>query len=443
MERKSNEFIAIGLMLFALFFGAGNLIFPVFMGQNSGLNTVEASIGFLITGVGLPLLGILAVCYSGQNLRDLSSRVSPIYGLIFSIVLYLTIGPFFAIPRTATVSYEIAVAQFVPADMKTFALYAFAFVFFVISWYLAVSPSKLVKRVGKYITPFLLIFLAILIVTAFIYPMGNWQAPAEAYNTAGKAFGEALTEGYNTMDALASLVFGVLVVQSIRMYGAKTEKEVAISAFKSGLVSTFFMAIIYASLCYIGANSVSTIGLQENGAPVLVKVSAFYFGPIGAIILGVIVILACLTTSIGLIASCAAYFNLLFPKISHKNWATIFSVVSFGVALFGLSAIIAGAIPVLMFLYPLTISLIILTFLNNLFNGARCVYACATAFTIIPALHDAVTTAGINTGSIGTFMTSLPLANFNIGWLNFFVVGFVIGYVWMLAKRKSEVSVTN
>lgn len=443
MERKSNEFIAIGLMLFALFFGAGNLIFPVFMGQNSGINTIEASIGFLITGVGLPLLGILAVCYSGQNLRDLASRISPLYGLLFSIALYLTIGPFFAIPRTATVSYEIALAQFVPQSMQTYALYAFAFVFFLISWYLAVSPSKLVDRVGKYITPFLLIFLAILIITAFIFPMGSLQLPTEAYNTPANAFGQALADGYNTMDALASLVFGVLVVQSIRMYGTKSEKEVAISAFKSGLISTFFMAIIYTSLCYIGANSVSVIGLQENGAPVLVKVSEFYFGPVGSLLLGLIVILACLTTSIGLIASCAAYFNLLFPKVSHKKWATIFAVVSFCVALFGLTAIITGAIPVLMFLYPLTISLILLTFLNNAFNGARCVYTWATLMTIIPALYDALTTAGIEIGSVSSFMNNLPLANYNMGWINFFVVGLVIGYIWMLATKKSKLSTAN
>lgn len=443
MERKSNEFIAIGLMLFALFFGAGNLIFPVFMGQNAGINTIEASIGFLITGVGLPLLGILAVCYSGQNLRDLASRVSPIYGLVFSIALYLTIGPFFAIPRTATVSYEIAVAQFIPSDLQTYALYAFAFIFFLISWYLAVSPSKLVDRVGKYITPFLLVFLFILIVTSFIYPMGSWQLPTQDYDLPTKAFGQALADGYNTMDALASLIFGVLVVQSIRMYGTKTEKEVAMSAFKSGLISTFFMAIIYTSLCYIGANSVSVIGLQENGAPVLVKVSAYYFGSVGAILLGLIVILACLTTSIGLIASCAAYFNLLYPKISHKNWATIFAAVSFCVALFGLTAIISGAIPVLMCLYPLTISLILLTFLNNTFNGAKCVYVWATLLTLIPSLYDAFAVIGINMGVIDTFMSSLPLATYNMGWISFFIVGFVIGYAWMLLTKKSKVSVTN
>ena len=153
MKKSANSLIPIGLMLFALFFGAGNLIFPVFMGQNSGVNTIPATIGFLITGVGLPILGVAAIGYSGSDLEALASRIHPKYAIFFTVALYLTIGPAFAIPRTATTSFEIAVAPFFGSAMKSMALYVFCFLFFVVSWWLSVSPNKLVNRIGKVITP--------------------------------------------------------------------------------------------------------------------------------------------------------------------------------------------------------------------------------------------------------------------------------------------------
>ena len=312
---------------------------------------------------------MLAICYSGAGLKELASRVHPVYGVLFSSLLYLTIGPFFAIPRTATVSFEIAAAPFLTDAQKTIGLYVFVFIFFLLSWWLAVTPSKLVPRIGKVITPMLLLFLFILIGSSILFPMGPWMEPSAAYSAPLKAFTNALVEGYNTMDCLAGLVFGVIVVESIRFFGVKTNEEVARSAMKSGLISTFFMFIIYASLVLLGADSV------------------YYFGTSGAVLLGLIVILACLTTSIGLIASCAAYFHQLFPMLHRQTWAALFAGFSFLIALFGLSAIIKGAIPVLLFLYPLAVSLIILTFLDKRFGGSQKVYALATAFTFVPALN--------------------------------------------------------
>lgn len=434
MQKKSNEFIAVGLMLFALFFGAGNLIFPVFMGQNAGANAVWATLGFLITGVGLPFLGVLAICYSGKDLEDLASRVTPWYGVLFSVALYLTIGPCFAIPRTATVSYEIAIAPYLTPDMKVYGTYVFPLVFFIISWWLAITPGKLVNRIGKIITPVLLVFLFILIITAGVNPMGPWQTPTEHYAHPVQAFVQGILDGYNTMDALAALVFGVLVVQAVRMFGEKTNEEITLSCLRAGLISTALLAIIYVALSFIGASSVSVIGIQENGAPVLVKTALYYFGTAGAGVLGVIVILACLTTSVGLIASCAAYFNLLIPTVNHAMWATVFSFVSFGIALFGLSTIISAAVPVLMCLYPLTVAIVILAFTDKLFGGARSVYCGSIFMTLIPALYDGFHTAGLTPDALNSVMSALPLASYGMGWISFFVVGFFAGYVYKLQK---------
>ena len=427
MKKSSNSLIPIGLMLFALFFGAGNLIFPVFMGQNSGVNTIPAALGFLITGVGLPILGVAAIGYSGNDLEALASRIHPKYAIFFTVALYLTIGPAFAIPRTATTSFEIAAAPFFGSAMKSTALYVFCFLFFAASWWLSVSPTKLVDRIGKVITPVLLLFLALLFVFSTMHPMGPWQAASDSYRDAMKALTQGFLDGYGTMDALAAFVFGIIVVNAVRQYGAETNEEVALSTLHSGLIAGLCLAVIYIFLCILGADSVTELGMQENGAGVLVGSARYYFGSYGRIIMGVIVLLACLTTSVGLITACAEYFSRLIPSLSYKMWVSAFSIASFFVALFGLTTIIKSAIPVLMFLYPLTISLVILTFTHSLFGGYRITYRMATLFTLIPSLYDGIHTAGISLGSLDTLMASLPLAGYGLAWVSFCAFGLILG----------------
>ena len=427
--KKQNYLIPIGLMLFALFFGAGNLIFPIFMGQNAGIDTIPAIIGFLLTGVGFPILAVAAIGYSGHDLEKLTSRIHPGYAIFYTVALYLTIGPAFAIPRTATTSFEIGIAPFFSPDMKQTALYGFAFLFFLVSWWLSSTPSKLVSRIGKVITPALLLFLAILFLSATLAPMGSWQEATPSYQPSMKALTQGFLDGYNTMDALAGFVFGIIVVNAVRQYGAKNNAEVASDTLKSGVIAGLCLAVIYVFLACIGASSVSEMGIKENGADVLVAVAIHYFGNYGRILMGLIVLLACLTTSVGLITACGEYFKKLIPVLSYKLWVIIFSAVSFIIALFGLTTIISAAIPVLMFLYPLTISLIFLTFGNSLFGGARSVYVCATLFTLIPALYDGIHTAGIALPAADAFMASIPLSHYGLGWICFFIVGSLVGAI--------------
>ena len=427
MQKKQNYLIPIGLMLFALFFGAGNLIFPIFMGQNAGLDTIPAVIGFLLTGVGFPILAVAAIGYSGRDLEALTSRIHPGYAIFYTVALYLTIGPAFAIPRTATTSFEIGIAPFFAPEMKETALYGFAFLFFLVSWWLSSNPSKLVARIGKVITPALLLFLAILFISATLSPIGSWQESTASYQPSLKALTQGFLDGYNTMDALAGFVFGIIVVNAVRQYGAKSNEEVATDTLKSGIIAGLCLAIIYVFLACIGASSVSEMGIRENGADVLVAVAIHYFGAYGRLLMGLIVLLACLTTSVGLITACGEYFNKLLPKLSYKMWATLFSVISFIIALCGLTTIIAAAVPVLMFLYPLTISLIFLTFGNSLYHGARSVYVCATLLTLIPALYDGCHTAGLSMPAIDAFMSAVPLSHYGLGWICFFAVGGVLG----------------
>src|SRR5690625_6448996 len=210
-----SSHVAIGVMLFALFFGAGNLIFPAELGQASGTNLLPAIIGFLITGTGLPLLGVLAIAYSGsENLQDLASRVNPVYAIFFTSLLYLTIGPFFAAPRTATVAYDVGFLSFIGEVFHQVGLFIFSLIFFAITLLISLKPAKLVDNVGKILAPGIVILLVILLAMVVVKPMGSIEAPLEAY--ASGSFVTGFLEGYNTMDALASLVFAMIVIQAIR-----------------------------------------------------------------------------------------------------------------------------------------------------------------------------------------------------------------------------------
>lgn len=442
-----SSYFVIGVMLFALFFGAGNLIFPASLGQNAGTNLWPAVIGFLITGTGLPFLGILAMGFSGsRNLQELASRVHPVYAVIFTSLLYLTIGPFFATPRTGAVAYDIGIAPFVGDDFAKTGLFIFTLVFFGITVWLSLNPSKIVDRVGKILSPGIIVLLAVLLITVIVKPMGSFEAPLDAYSSG--AFMKGFTEGYNTMDALASLVFGIIVINAIRGMGITSKKAILSATMKSGIVATIFLSIIYVGIAYLGATSTEKFGLFDTGGPVLSSASSYYFGTFGAVMLAAIIILACLTTSIGLITACGEYFNTLFPKISYKVFVLFFSLLSFTIANFGLANIINYSIPVLMFLYPLAIVLMLLTFLSPLFNHARLVYVSVIAVTFLVSIVDGlktfcdlfeITYFGWLSPVIDFYKNNLPMYAEGLGWLAPVLVVFIVtGIIGRVRYPKQE-----
>ena len=436
---KKNSYISIGLMLFALFFGAGNLIFPAFLGQNAGSNLSVAMIGFIIMGVGLPLLGVLVMGYSGaQDLLDLSSRAGKGFGITFTTLLYLTIGPFFAIPRTGTTTFELGLSSFIVPENTVIAQAIFLAIFMGITLWLSLTPNKLVDRIGTIITPVLLVSMIILIIASLLNPMGSAQAPTEAYSTNSLAFTNGLMEGYNTMDALASLVFGIIVINSVKLYGAKTEKQIFSNTTKAAVIAALLLALVYVFISNIGTTSVSVLGLQKTGAGVLTGATTFYFGNVGKILLFVIVFLACLTTSVGLVTACATYFVRLYDKISYKTYVVGLSLFSFVVGNYGLAAIIQGAVPVLVLLYPLTMVLILLGFANNLFGGKKVVYASTALVTGAYSLYTTIaSTFKLSVPAVDNFLVKVLPIQGDFSWINFAVLGFILGLVLSLVKKEN------
>lgn len=422
MKEKLNfsAHLAVGFMLFALFFGAGNLIFPAQLGQYAGTNLWPAVIGFLITGVGLPLLGILAMGFSGSNnLQELASRVHPAYGVFFTALLYLTIGPFFAAPRTGTVAYEVGIAPFFGEEVGQVGLFIFTLIFFLVAFLFAAFPARLVDNVGKILAPALVVLLVIMLVLAVLNPMGPIEAPQEAYQSG--AFTTGFLEGYNTMDALASLVFAIIVINALKKLGVRSEKAIFSEAAKSGIVAIFVLGLIYLGIAYLGATSTSVLGIFDNGGPVLSGAADYYFGTFGSILLAIVIILACLTTAIGLISANAEYFHTLFPRFSYRQLVVFFSTITFIIANFGLANIINFSIPVLMFLYPLAIVLMLLTFLSPLYNHERFVYVATIGVTFLISIVDGLKTLSSTLGVEFAWLT--PIVNFYDQFLPFYGEG--------------------
>lgn len=427
-----THYLPIGLMLFALFFGAGNLIFPASMGQAAGTDVWWALLGFCITGVGLPLLTVMAVGYSGlPGLREIGNRVHPWFGVFYSTVCILAIGPCFAAPRTGTVSWEVAVAPFIdPAQAGTF-MPIFLAVFLGLAGWLASSPSKLVDRVGKVLTPLLVLTLVIFIIKSFVTPLGEPQAPAAAYATPVMAVVQGILDGYNTLDAIAALIFAALTIGVVREAGYTKQSDIVSVVFKSALIAAPMLGIIYIFIAKIGAESVSQIGMQETGAPILSLSAQVLFGTGGALLLSVMVILACLTTAIGLISCTAAHFRQLFGnRVKYGTWVVIFTIVSYLIGLFGLKTIIVSTIPVLMFLYPICVALVVLCFLHNFVGRRRCVWTWTIGFTFVMAFYNGLQTAKIAMGGLEAILTEwVPLHTYGLGWIPFAVLGFVIGMI--------------
>ena len=438
--------ILVATTLFGMFFGAGNLIFPVHLGQIAGRNVLPAMIGFVITAVGIPILGVAAIGNThSDGLQALSSKVGRGYGYVFTCLLYLTIGPFFAIPRCATTSFTTGVAPLTGNIPEAAALLVFSLVFFAIVLFLSLRPAGITVWIGKIINPIFLVFLAILVITALVKPGAPASAiePEPAYQSG--AFFSSIIEGYGTMDAIAGLAFGIVVIDIIRSMGVNDDAAVAKDVLSSGILTGILMAGIYVATILMGAQSRGLFETSANGGIALAQISGHYLGKAGSIVLAITITFACLKTSIGLVTSCADAFARMFPKgCSYKAWAIIFTAFSFLVSNFGLSRLIEYSLPVLMFLYPLSITLIILALIGRLFKHDRAVYVSVTAFTGAAALFDLLNALpkslwnALQIESIVGFARKfLPFFKLNLGWIVPALVGFAIGMVIHFHRRKA------
>lgn len=419
----TKQTLFIGFMLFALFFGAGNLIYPPMLGLESGTSFWLAMAGFILTGVGLPIITVAAVALFRNNASELGENVHPLFGVIFIWIIYLAIGPFFGIPRAANVAYEIGVLPMLSArSMTPGTLLFFTVIFFALAFWLSMNPAKLVDRIGQLLTPVLLLAIAVLSVGAFMKIDGPVTGPTGDYQTT--PFFTGFIEGYLTMDAIGALAFGIVVVASVRQSGDLPRRELVLATLKAGLVSGAALTLVYGSLGWIGTR-MGSAGSFENGGQILTAATQLVFGDIGAILLGIIVALACFTTSVGLIVACAQYFSKSFGA-SYNMVAGIVTMASLLFANLGLNQIISISVPVLIAIYPIAIVLVMLAFLHQWIQGSVYVYRGVVILTALVSLYEGLAAFGLDL-SVFQAIEMLPLFSIGLGWVLPAIIGGSIG----------------
>ena len=408
MKNKTRDSIVVGFALFSMFFGAGNLIFPPSLGNKLGDQYLLGILGFILTGVGLPLLAILACSKGNGTFESITNKIGTKFTLILTTVLFFAIGPLLAIPRTAATTFEISILPFFP----TWSPIIVMAIYFLINLFFVLKRSSIIDTIGKFLTPALIIVLTIVIVKGIIDPIGE-LVPTGATNILSMS----LLEGYQTMDALGALLFAGVITSSIVEKGYKGS-EVKSVLLKASLIAVVGLAFVYGGLTFIGAHTVNLVDSGISNTALLVFIANKILGTFGLILIGTAIGLACLTTSIGLLTAGATFFEKVSNgKLSYKFNAIAISLMSYIIACQGVDKIVKLSVPILNVLYPVAITIIVVTLLNKF-------------LTNIIAIRIAVYTSlvcGFLFSFFGDALSFMPLAGVGFGWVIPTIIALVIG----------------
>ncbi|EIJ71873.1 branched-chain amino acid transport system II carrier protein [Pasteurella bettyae] len=431
---NKNTFI-VGFMLFAIFFGAGNLIFPPKLGLESGVTFFPAMLGFILSGVGFPLLGIIVSAFYEGGYKNALNRVHPWFSILFLVAIYLSIGPFFAIPRTAATAYEMAILPFIGTS-DSLSLFIFTFIYFSLAIWFSINPSKMVERIGAILTPILLLSILVLVIRA-VFLLGGTDIAESAVNISEisnhKGFFEGFINGYLTMDALAAIAFSVIVIAAIKSKGVSEGKALIKQTISAGIIAAISLGAIYLAIGWIGHHlpiSQETLNQlnanqQDIGTYILNAITTQAFGEFGRSVLGLIVSLACLTTAIGLIVAVSEYFNEIYHKIAYKTYVIVFTLIGFIIANQGLNTVISKSIPVLLVLYPIAMTVMLLLLVNLFIRLPNLAFRMAILFVSIIAFCSVADLP---------FVQYLPLKAHSLEWLVFAISGTFLGYIFSAIK---------
>ena len=428
-----------GLLLFGIFFGAGNLIFPPTLGAQSGEQFLPAIAGFVFSGVGIAVLTLIIGTLNPKGyIYEISKKISPLFATIYLAALYLSIGPFFAIPRTATTSYAVGISPLLAEADKGLGLIVFTLIYFVAAYLIALNPSKILDRIGRILTPvFALLIIILVILGAFKYGANAPQTATEVYQTS--AFGAGFLEGYNTLDALASVAFSVIAVQTLKQLGFSSKKEYISTIWVVGIVVAIGFSALYIGLGFLGNHFPMTEEAMKGGTPgvyILSQATQEIFGSTAQLFLAAMVTVTCFTTTVGLIVSTAEFFNGRFPQISYKVYATVFTLIGFAIANLGLDAIIKYSVPVLVILYPITITIVMIVIVNKFVAlskpGMQLTMGLVTAIAVTSVLASS-----FEISTLTNLINSLPFANASLPWLVPAIIGILLSLV-LPNKQESE-----
>ena len=425
MQKLSRRsLLLVGFTLFSMFFGAGNLIFPPYLGAQAGANAWLAFVGFAFSAIGLPVIGVIAVARAG-GLSELAGRVHPRFAQVFALLVYLSIGPCLAIPRTASTSFQM-LTPLVGGDAMRQLIYSI--VFFAAAFFVALHPEKLTSWLGRILCPTLIVLIFVLFFGCLFHPVAeHYGVPTADYASLPSLTG--ILDGYQTMDTLAALNFGAVIALNIRDYGIEDEQQVRRSTIRAGWIAGAMLLLIYAMLTHVGALSGAAWPGGSTGADTLSNIASGLFGPVGQVLLAAIFVIACFNTCVGLIACVGQYFHELLPRIPYPAIAAFFAAASMIISNIGLAGIIRLSTPVLNAIYPVAIVLIALSFLPK--PEKHCaVYRLCIAFTAVQSIA-----AAFPIPVVSPLLRTLPLSALGFGWLIPAAVGLLIG---LLVPKKAE-----
>ncbi|PJE80201.1 Branched-chain amino acid transport system 2 carrier protein [invertebrate metagenome] len=430
--------IGLGFMLFAMFLGAGNMIFPPMVGFLSGTNLWPAAVGFLITAVGLPLLGIIATAQVGGGFNDLARELPKSLIILAGSCVFLIIGPLYAVPRTALVSFEMGIQPFIGAKHHDSIQLIFSLVFFAITAYLCLRPGRLLDSIGKIITPALIILLGILGLSPLFQPSRISGTPVDGIFSLSPLAGGFL-EGYMTMDALAAIMFGIVMITNLRSHGIHEQKSQIHYCIITGFIAALSLSLVYLSLLYLGASSTDLLPHSvNNGSQILSFYVDHLYGFSGSILLSIIVILACLTTAIGCITAACEYFDNLLP-IRYSRLVFLCIITCVLLANLQLNRIIDLFIPVLQVLYPPCIVLIFLGLIRHYLINPTLVYRSTLGVTLLISVSDTLYQSGYSpVANTLSFLTLLPGSNVQMGWILPAAASMALTVITGLAKNHKQ-----
>ena len=413
---KTKDVLLTGFALFAMLFGAGNLIFPPMLGYETNSSWIPTMLAFTITGVGFPFLGILSVSIVGNGIKDFANRVSPMFSTIFAIISILAIGPMLAIPRTGATAYEIT---FLHNGMNnTIYKYIYLICYFGIVILFSLRASKVIERVGKILTPILLLLLFLIIVKGIFF--SGLSIKPDIYP---HAFKKGFLEGYQTMDTIASIAYAGIILKAIKNGRNLTQKQEFAFLIKAGLVAILSLALIYGGFALVGAKMHSVL-VTKDKIELLVKTTSYLLGGYGNLILAICVAGACLTTAIGLVATVGEFFSSI-TSFKYEKIVVFTVIISFLLSILGVESIIRISVPILVFIYPVMISLIILNLFGKYIKNDY-VYKGVVLFTGIIGLIESLASIGITNTYTNSVLEILPFSDYGLTWLFPGLIGYIL-----------------
>ena len=424
---KTKDVLLTGFALFAMLFGAGNLIFPPMLGYETNSSWISTMLAFTITGVGFPFLGILSVSIVGNGIKDFANRVSPTFSKIFAIISILAIGPMLAIPRTGATAYEIT---FLYNGMESpIYKYIYLICYFGIVILFSLRANKVIERVGKILTPILLILLFLIIIKGIFF--SGLSIKPDIYP---HAFKKGFLEGYQTMDTIASIAYAGIILKAIKNGRNLTQKQEFSFLIKAGLVAILSLALIYGGFALVGAKMHSVL-VTKDKIELLVKTTSYLLGGYGNLILAICVAGACLTTAIGLVATVGEFFSSI-TSFKYENIVIFTVIISFLLSILGVESIIRISVPILIFIYPVMISLIILNLFGKYIKNDY-VYKGVVLFTGIIGLIESLESLGIENYYTNSILEILPFSDYGLTWLFPGLIGYIL-FSFMFRKVENK-----